>query len=312
VETLNNNLLIDLPQIKSLRFINSPNEGIAKSRRSTGEVVINSYWWRRLPKEHRIFVLLHEAGHIEHDTVDELLADKYASDLYLKMGYEPEESVKALTQHLNRNNPVHIARAWAQYKRALEYDYRKNGNLKAYRQDYDDMDEVKQKLKVMVNTYEPEYTNFLGVAIGKKARARKQQKFDVRMDAKNARTHNLISKADSRRILAEQGITQPSGGSAVGQAITGVASLAGTVTGIGKVGDVLKAVSSADAEPLQTFPDAVNQVPTAIFPQGNNRTMGSMAPEPVNTAQQKNKNMPFIIAGIGIIVIVIAAVVFKK
>lgn len=117
---------IDFPYIKIVRFINSPNEGIAKSNRKTGEVIINKFYFDRLKDAHKYFVLEHESGHIKYDTRDELLADKYAMEQYLKTGHSIREGVKALTEHLDRNNPVHILRAWKNYQRALDFDYANN------------------------------------------------------------------------------------------------------------------------------------------------------------------------------------------
>ena len=142
---------MEFPGIKKLTVINDPKEGIAKSKRSTGEVVINQYYWRRLKPEHKIFVLCHEEGHIVHNTRDELLADEYASKKYLDAGYSIYESEKALEESLDRTNPVHIGRIWAQYNRALKYDWLKNKNKKAYRDHYDSADTVRTKLQTLLD-----------------------------------------------------------------------------------------------------------------------------------------------------------------
>jgi hypothetical protein len=113
---------IDLPYIKSVRFINDKNDGIAKSMRSTGELVINQYYWHQLPPEHQYFVIQHESGHIARNTRDELKADEYASARYFEAGLSLRESVKALAGHLDKNNPVHVLRAWKQYQRAKAQD----------------------------------------------------------------------------------------------------------------------------------------------------------------------------------------------
>lgn len=147
VAILNSNYLnIELPGVKSLKFFSDKNEGLAKTKRSVGELVINLYYWNKLKPEHKFFVVAHECGHICCDTKDELVADKFASDLYLKTGLSLTESVKALSNYLNVDNPVHIARAWAQYQRALRHDWEKNGNIKTYRRKYDSVSDVKQKL----------------------------------------------------------------------------------------------------------------------------------------------------------------------
>ena len=137
----------EFPYFKTLRFIDNKKEGIAKSMRSTGELVINKYYWKNLKEEHKFYVLAHEEGHILYNTRDELKADQHASERYFLRGFKLSESVKALGEHLDRNNPVHIARTWLQYQRALQYDFEKNNNVKAYRKNYGTAATVIQKLK---------------------------------------------------------------------------------------------------------------------------------------------------------------------
>ncbi len=112
----------DFSLFSSVRFENDPKEGIAKSRRSDGELVINKFYWNQLKPEHKFYVLAHEEGHIKYNTRDEFRADEHASEIYCAAGLSLRESVKALSEHLDRNNPVHIERAWRQYQRALQYD----------------------------------------------------------------------------------------------------------------------------------------------------------------------------------------------
>lgn len=141
---------MDFPYFKILTIINDPKEGIAKSRRDIGELVINKYYWRQLKEAHKVYVLCHEEGHIFYNTVDELKADDYASKKYLEAGYPISESVKALSEHLDRSNPVHMGREWAQYNRALKYDFEKNNNKKAFRSHYESSDEIRSELQKMV------------------------------------------------------------------------------------------------------------------------------------------------------------------
>lgn len=332
--TLNNLDTFNIPYITSVRYINNPHEGIAKSRRSTGELVTNKYYFFRLPKEHQLFVLLHEAGHIAHNTIDELTADKFASDMYLNAGFPISESVKALACHLQENNPVHIARAWAQYQRALEFDYRHNNNQKTFRPHYEGIQEIKQNLKVMAsqNTYAPEWTPFLGIAIGKKARQRKQQRFDTKMQTKAARAANINSKAQSRVALAEQGVVMPSGGDAIGKSLAGVAGLVSGLTGAGQIGSVLSSAQNDAPAIGQSLPDLMAQLPPAIFNSGEGRSMGSMTNDtttiptlatppfaPVlndtsnNTGnQQKNKNNTVIIFAVVSAILLLLFFLMKK
>lgn len=126
--------------------MNSKSEGIAKSKASTGELVINMHYWSKLKEEHKFYVLAHEEGHIKFNTRDEIEADEWASKKYFNAGFKISESVKALSQHLDRNNPVHIARAWLQYNRALQYDWEHNQNKKAFRKNYETATTIKNKI----------------------------------------------------------------------------------------------------------------------------------------------------------------------
>lgn len=333
VATRKSNILgYDIPYIKTVRFISNPAEGIAKSRRSTGELVINRYYFDDLPDEHKLFVLLHEAGHIGLNTVDELAADKFASDLYLKAGFPISESVKALAEHLNDKNPVHLARAWAQYQRALQWDYRHNNNQKAFRPHYEGEGEIKQKLKAMTvqNNFSPEWTNFLGIAIGKKARAKKAATQEVKLQKKLAKVENIKSKAQSRLELAKKGIVTPGIGDTIGKSLAGVAGLASNLLGGGG--------QQQAPEVQQSMPDLMSQVPPAIFNTGGDRSMGSMSGDStyVPDVQQvyeaakqtapgqnagtaadekdkdKNKNTGLIIGGVVGLVLLLAVVFMMK
>jgi hypothetical protein len=137
---------VHFPFFKKVRFINEPKEGIAKSRASTGELVINMHYWNKLKPEHKIYILCHEEGHIKFDTRDEMEADDWASKKYFYLGLPISQSVQALSSHLDRNNPVHIARAWLQYNRALKYDFQTNKNNSAFRKVYETAESIKQKL----------------------------------------------------------------------------------------------------------------------------------------------------------------------
>ncbi|GEM_PF-6425636 len=138
---------VDFPCFTSMRFINDKKEGIAKSQRQTGELVLNLYYWNKIKPEHQFYILAHEEGHILYNTEDEMLADQHASERYMAAGFSITGSIKALEDHLDRNNPVHIARAWAQYERSLQYDWQHNKNKASYRDQYDSVEVIKSELK---------------------------------------------------------------------------------------------------------------------------------------------------------------------
>lgn len=100
----------------------------ARVNRKTGELYINLKKWAELSPEARLFVLLHEAGHVDQDTRSELLADNYAFHAYARAGKPLSKSITALTRLLHFNNPQHFDRVRAQMARAFAYDYHVNGN----------------------------------------------------------------------------------------------------------------------------------------------------------------------------------------
>lgn len=94
----------------------------ARCNRRTGEIWINDSVWYKIPPAHRMFILLHEYGHIALDSSDELEVDEFASKLYIQMGYSLNESVKSLSSVLSGKSPQHTKRVRNQLNRALEAD----------------------------------------------------------------------------------------------------------------------------------------------------------------------------------------------
>jgi hypothetical protein len=125
---------------------------------------------------------------------------------------------------------------------------------------------------------ENDYDGFLG--IGKKAKARKavrvenrKEKKAVRLDNKKSKVENRRSKAQSRVILAEQGISTPS---ALGEVAGGLGGLIKNITGGGggeapaptpveaPAGTPPILMPSKVVEPVQAIGAAVQGVKTAI------------------------------------------------
>lgn len=104
----------------------------ARVNRRTGEMQLSLKHMRAMPKEHRLFVMLHEKAHVELQTTDEVKADAQAFKEYADLGYSLNAGVKALTKVLNDKNPEHFWRMYAQLKRAKAYDYSHYGNTKIY------------------------------------------------------------------------------------------------------------------------------------------------------------------------------------
>ena len=98
----------------------------------SGIIYVNLPIWRNLPKEHRIFVLLHEWAHVKLKSTDELAVDALAHKEYMKLGYSLTQSIHALTKVLSfsgRKGFEQILRANAQLERAKAYDAKHNGNI---------------------------------------------------------------------------------------------------------------------------------------------------------------------------------------
>ncbi|MBC8051880.1 MAG: hypothetical protein H7Y13_02330 [Sphingobacteriaceae bacterium] len=105
----------------------------ARVNRRTGVMYLSLKHMKAMPKEHRLFVMLHEQAHVELQTTDEVKADAAAFKKYADRGYSLKASVKALTRVLNGENHEHAWRMYCQLKRAEQYDIKFNGNTKLIR-----------------------------------------------------------------------------------------------------------------------------------------------------------------------------------
>jgi len=113
--------IIDVPTL--------PNGTPAMVNRRTGVMYRNMSVFRRMPKSHQMFVMLHEMAHVVLQTTNEESADAWAFKQYADMGYPLSESVKALTRILNPNLRDHNQRMYLQLKRAEVYDRVVNHNI---------------------------------------------------------------------------------------------------------------------------------------------------------------------------------------
>jgi len=109
----------------------------ARVNRQTGQVYLNSRIWDSLSPEIQTFILLHEEGHYQLQTKDELQADNYASKRFL--GSQPfslKKSIEALEHFLKQGTEFQKKRILNQYLRALLYDYVVFGNIEAKKNFY--------------------------------------------------------------------------------------------------------------------------------------------------------------------------------
>lgn len=118
--------------IREIILVNSLGSTPARINRRTGQLYISREKWANMTPDMRLFVLLHEAGHIDQQTRDEIAADRYAFQAYAQSGKPLSKSITALTRLLHFNNPEHYDRVNAQLRRAFAFDYFINGNEKAH------------------------------------------------------------------------------------------------------------------------------------------------------------------------------------
>lgn len=135
------------PFFKAIYTVYEPSKGVAWTSLKKRALYLNNAKWLALPFEHKFFVLAHEEGHNVLHTKDELAADAYAYDKYEKQNFSNVEAVKALQLHLDNNNPVHKARIWQQYQRALKNSFYEHGKESAYRKHYTTINETKKILQ---------------------------------------------------------------------------------------------------------------------------------------------------------------------
>ena len=102
----------------------------ARVNRRTGEMFLCIPQLKKLPKEHRLFIMLHEMAHVVLQTENEGEADAWAFAKYAEMGYSLKASVHALTDTLKAQFPQHYMRMWQQLQRAEKYDREVNHNTK--------------------------------------------------------------------------------------------------------------------------------------------------------------------------------------
>lgn len=104
----------------------------ARVNRKTGVMYISLKHMKAMPENHRLFVMLHEMGHVVCQTENEMEADAWAFKEYAKRGHSLTDSVHALTRVLDDRDPEHNWRMYLQLQRAKEYDYKVNHNTKVY------------------------------------------------------------------------------------------------------------------------------------------------------------------------------------
>lgn len=209
----------------------------ARCNRKTGDIFININRWPHIPPAHRVFILLHEMGHIVLNTSDEVAVDAWAQDQYIKGGYPLTESIKAITRVLPGRSKEQLRRAAAQLDRARAIDGKPQKTI-TMQKDYNEPVSFQDQISLSQDS-------FLGIGGTKSERkakrevrvARRQERKQLRNDRKAikndkkaAKAENIrsradarLTKADSEQILAEQGIVKQGLGSQIGGAVSDIA-----------------------------------------------------------------------------------------
>ncbi len=144
------------------------------------------------------------------------------------------------------------------------------------------------------------YSDFLGIAIGKKAKARKDSR---KTERRQSNLEKITARNAPKMLLAQQGIVQPS---EFAQGITGVASLVGSVLGKG---------SSTQPEILgSTMGDQseMEKLKAQIADLQNTGGTNVTLPEDDNQTPFNKKNLPYIIGGVLLVVVVIVVLLKRK
>lgn len=115
--------------LTSISFVDDLGSTPATVNRRTGELFLSAKKWKTMTPDQRLFMILHEEGHVVLNTTNEFEADNYAFEQYIKTGSSLKSSVSALTDVLSNDNPEHIARAMQQFKRAKNFDQKKNNKM---------------------------------------------------------------------------------------------------------------------------------------------------------------------------------------
>lgn len=116
----------------SVEFVDElPRGGPAAVNRITGKLKLSRKYWSTMEKEQKVFVLLHELGHLVLNSGDELEVDQWALKKYMEMGYSLKSAVRALTRVLSFTSREHLVRVKQQLAMLRHFDYHFNGNPNA-------------------------------------------------------------------------------------------------------------------------------------------------------------------------------------
>lgn len=235
----------------------------AMANRKDGIIYFDKNIYPYLPDEHKLFIRLHEIGHISLQTRDENLADEFAFNHYVNMGNSLTESIYALSKILSFAKPGHYIRLLNQYKRALLYDFQNNNNTNAlnilkkmtpeennsYYEDVFEKGDIFDEAEIMADS------SFLG--LGKKARERRDIRFKARMERKAVKTDKKQAKADAIRMRAEAKAVKAEGEAEAKKMLAeqGIESQSAAEKFLQKAGEAVSNVAGGGAMPGPEDPE---------------------------------------------------------
>lgn len=115
------------PHVTTIEFVPVLEGTPASVSPNTGTMFISLAWWNMAPFEERLFVLLHECGHLETGSQSEFDADRWALATYAHEGHSLRGAVRALNKILPYVNNEQYQRGTALMQQALQFDQSPKG-----------------------------------------------------------------------------------------------------------------------------------------------------------------------------------------
>lgn len=184
----------------------------ASINRETGVMLVNPKY--KLNADQWYFIMLHELGHLKMKTKNELEADRWAHEQYMKEGRSLKQSVFALTDLLTYNKPEDMQRAYAQLQRAQEKDGNQNfaGQIPCHKSEFNN-----HWMPYGLSNYDSRYNEYflggvgdwlsknataIGSAVGGFVNAKKSS--NVSSSSSGPSAAELAAEAERQRLAAEQ------------------------------------------------------------------------------------------------------------
>jgi hypothetical protein len=256
----------------------------ARCNRKTGEIYLNINRWGSIKPQHKVYILLHEIGHIVLNTSNELAVDKWAQEQYVQAGYPLTESVLALTQVLSGDTEEQVARATQSLNIARQFDMNLNEHVGAMEDSF-----LGKLAKDIFTTKE-------GRERRQRVREERRTKTNNRKDLKTEATYILARDYG----VSEKAIKKANTSNQLGGALGAVTSITGSLLGGGAA---TGAAGEAIAKAFTVNEDGV-QVPieqNSLIARDTSR-----APGPTKKWYQTTGAMVGIVcAGIGVVIAVV-------